>query len=483
MNEVGSKSWAPQLWLLGAVVVGVFLGKLLSGFSGSSETVKELKEVGNDVKALTNEMKQQTSVIHRALGKHIPLVLPEPSANTIADLERQIDNFRAWTSLQAEAESLGNRLQKLLATIPPWAEEEYLPRLVRLRWAIAVLGVLAQGETSAPPETLQELLDRRPDRAPQLVLQRLEGELGRAKHKADRERILKAKAALEKGGVPETGLAELEGLDEAVGSTKQVRDLRDQLRRKLVEKVADERVKLLKESYNRARKFDEDLRQAGMIRVREAALGLLLDLELDHVRPETAIAAVKGVVAACDSDLKGIGLRNLEQHASKLRAYQAWALTQILNFDGNNGWYYDRTLTWVNKELRSFKDAKEDRKWWAFTEFPSMKSLIEEKLEIDLTGSEDGMLSAAKRKEIYEVAYRTIGWKNSIDEEIAYRATRDGMVKFLLPINVGLLETPVAQLYHQAFNKGWTKLEGREDQLFVAKQTAVVKKRGIEDLP
>ncbi len=91
------------------------------------------------------------------------------------------------------------------------------------------------------------------------------------------------------------------------------------------------------------------------------------------------------------------------------------------------------------------------------------------------------MLTAAKKKEIYNEAWGSVSWKNNVDTEIAYRATRDGMIKFLLPIQAHLLDPPVAQLYQQAFSKGWQKLEGREDQLFVAKQSATVHKKTLEE--
>ena len=56
------------------------------------------------------------------------------------------------------------------------------------------------------------------------------------------------------------------------------------------------------------------------------------------------------------------------------------------------------------------------------------------------------------------------------------------MVKFLLPIQPNLLDPPLAQLYQQAFSKGWQKLEGREDQLFVAQQSAIVLKKNLEEV-
>jgi hypothetical protein len=73
-----------------------------------------------------------------------------------------------------------------------------------------------------------------------------------------------------------------------------------------------------------------------------------------------------------------------------------------------------------------------------------------------------------------------VGWNAEIDKEIAYFRTRSGMIKFLMPINVGFLDPPVAKLYHKAFDKGWEKLSGRDDQMRVAEASATVKKKGLE---
>jgi hypothetical protein len=105
---------------------------------------------------------------------------------------------------------------------------------------------------------------------------------------------------------------------------------------------------------------------------------------------------------------------------------------------------------------------------------------MEERLNLDLSQLQGATLTAETQQAIYRAAARTTGWRANIDQEIAYRTTRDGMVRFLLPINTGLLEPPVAQLYHKAFQKGWSKLEGRPDQLYVAQQSAVVQKKGLD---
>jgi hypothetical protein len=59
---------------------------------------------------------------------------------------------------------------------------------------------------------------------------------------------------------------------------------------------------------------------------------------------------------------------------------------------------------------------------------------------------------------------------------------RDSMVKYLLPISTEHLDSAVARLYEEAFNKGWKRLDGRKDtngvdlQFYLASREAVAKK-------
>ena len=118
-------------------------------------------------------------------------------------------------------------------------------------------------------------------------------------------------------------------------------------------------------------------------------------------------------------------------------------------------------VPWMGRELNSFKDASEEHDWILFKEFPVAKTLIQEKLKVDLADVKGSVITPEKQKEIYKAAYNRIGWEAKIDQEVAYLTNREGMVKFLLPINVALLEPPVAQLYNKAFAKAWEKLETR----------------------
>jgi len=69
------------------------------------------------------------------------------------------------------------------------------------------------------------------------------------------------------------------------------------------------------------------------------------------------------------------------------------------------------------------------------------------------------------------------GDKGFVHDSPDYPEIKNDMVKYLVPISVGLLDPAVSRLYNQAFERGWHILENRKDlQTEVAKQEAVVQK-------
>ena len=56
------------------------------------------------------------------------------------------------------------------------------------------------------------------------------------------------------------------------------------------------------------------------------------------------------------------------------------------------------------------------------------------------------------------------------------------MVNQLIEISANHLDVPVAQLYQKAFQKGWERLDGRDDQLHVAQKSATTVKKLPEDM-
>ena len=127
------------------------LGSRLSISEGNVET--KLGEV-------TNIVNQQTTVIHRALGKVIPIELPEVVSRQLLDLEARIAHEDAWPSTQQESSELVKRLSDSITQIPPWAEDDLdlVHRINAVRWGTSAL-VLVQKARDVEPKDLVNFLD------------------------------------------------------------------------------------------------------------------------------------------------------------------------------------------------------------------------------------------------------------------------------------------------------------------------------------
>ena len=117
----------------------------------TASTISKLAEQGANT---TVAVQQQTSVLDRAIGKVIPVTLPDWFTNQIADLETQIQHIVVMPT-DAEITNMYGTLTNLVERMPAWAENDYLPQLNKLRWAVQSLQVL-QVNASASGETLND---------------------------------------------------------------------------------------------------------------------------------------------------------------------------------------------------------------------------------------------------------------------------------------------------------------------------------------
>ncbi|MDW7994723.1 MAG: hypothetical protein RMI91_08720 [Gemmatales bacterium] len=236
--------------------------------------------------------------------------------------------------------------------------------------------------------------------------------------------------------------------------------------------------------------------------LKEQLLQTLLEAEFDENQKDPFLLRKgRAYLLTCQDQIRHwtrvIAKREAEEQAANLRAYQQWALWQILQFNGRGevwgkeriwGWHYDVIQPWVDQELRAFGAGKrpDPYEWSLLAEFPNAAKLLKEKLGVDIPGSS---LSKKDQQAIFNSANQRLpGWRGNIDRELAYLTTRDGMVRFLLPIQTHLLEPPVMELYQRAFQAGWKTLEDHTtfqddgpDQLYVAKMSAIVRKKTLDE--
>jgi len=516
---------AKSLWVVFAALAALFLaGTTLTACSSSKESVATAKQVDElqmalkrmeeelfdlrqkipretdqkfkDLESLLNNMAtaKQVDELQVALKRiegelDLRQNIPFETDQKLKDLESVLNNPKEWPQDQAAAEKMRQELDEIVQTLSPAAVERNLPQLARLNWGVEALWVLRTHAKASPEQldeaesTIQELLEREPGGHFPEIRKELETRLKQLEPQVRnfqvKQLVDRANRALEG---KEDASAAYSSLEEYRGETE-IAAILPKLREKVLGEIGRERIETFERNLTKTRSWGDDrARQVSLLTTQEGLLRLIVDLELEDAAPKEVLDKAKTLLTQCDKELVSLASKQQEHYAEKLRRYQAWALEQIRKFDSPNGWYYDQTLSWIDSELRKFRDATEDEEWIGFQIFPSLKELFQEKLGVDLSGMNGAMLTAEKRKEIYDAAWQRIGWKNSIDKEVAYRTTRDGMVKFLLPIQPHLLDPPVAQLYHQAFSKGWQKLEGREDQLYVAQQSAIVRKKTVEEI-
>ena len=382
--------------------------------------------------ALERGLNNQRAVLERVVGKNIPVQLPDDVLSEIAAKEAIVLDPARWPEKPAEAGGLRQQLAAVTKRIPPWAEEDILPRLNRLRWCVQLAARLAEareidgeGELGTVLDDLKSLESSKPDDIPDVVTARLlKGqEQFLARHKAAHLKVVKSDAAEAlKGGDREKLAAAWTALDPLAGDDD-VKRLKTELRQRIIERECDVQCDQLRAKLVKVFAMqDETLRQAGVSQVYDAALAQRLGLKLEDSVPAAAEASLVKLMRDCENDLRAMaGKRLADQQAEqgrKLRAYQKWALDQV----------------------------KEFKKEYAYVEW--------------VVANED-----SKHRPL-----RKPGWQDA-----NYQAVRDAMGRRLLPVNTAILDQAVNTLYSSAYDMGWNKLRDGE-RLSIAEQGAIVVK-------
>jgi hypothetical protein len=362
-----------------------------------------LDELQSALKDLKTASAQQTAVLHRALGKQIPIQLPENLEDQLASLSRSVNEPSQWPKGMEKTEELRQRLSRLVTEIPPWAEQDLLPRLVAIRWAVEVLWTIQNyehlsGDKAEDAEAAyHSLLEKVPDGAPKELHNLLEQQIAVARDATEKYRYA---SAMEQGRTALRGSGDLTAawnLLDRFDKDTDASALRRDLRLKILDKATRDRLTVLRATLERSRTLrSARLQQAGLSRVYDAAIGLLLDLEVETPYPEAVVREVTALVQECEQDQKRTIDRQQEDLANSAREYQKWALGQIREFD--QWWYYDYSLEWATRELKSFKSPEEDKPEQSAGWDRSLKDLMQKKLNIELPGA---VLTLEQQREVY----------------------------------------------------------------------------------
>ena len=374
-----------------------------------------------------NALQQQTAVLHRALGKVIPIQMPEALANKLAAQETRISDEKSWPKDSAEAEAMLAELRDLVRQIPPWAEEDLLPRLNKVRWGTSALLLVAKAQ-AVTKDALGDFLDdvdtaveAKPDGASEMVLKTLTDIKSKRKAEFDafrRDTAIADANRLLKDGATAAAFSEALGrLSEWAGvpdSKERVRNLQHDVRARVLQDSTTNFIASVDTGLLRARSETNAM-------ARQISFGKLLDSVISERQilldnpdtDENLNRALTERVAGIEKAIETEGKTQAAEQERKLREYQFWALSQVRHYN---------------------VDVDRDEK----------------------------------------------GDKGRIYDSPDYPAIKNDMVNYLVPVSAGLLDPAVSRLYNAAFERGWKLLDGKSQKHFqteVAEQEAVVPKR------
>ena len=427
--------------------------------------------------------------------KAIKSMVPSDSLKMISEILERVKDITKRPKTENDIETERKNLQAVFSKLHPLAAPLVMVDISKANWALEALFILDKYKNisdevlSDAEDVLGALIERNTFEDFKDLKIELENLLKNIEIKnleyTETKVLKKAKNALNEGKNLESAYASLENYDNV---SEKAKVLRKNIRQKVLENNLIEQLGKIKKQLDKTKTIQNSkvkVNSLGNILENLAKIQVDLETEEDWLNVSKEIGGmVKQLNADGEKEIENITLEKENQkekdYLTKLKKYQEWALYQIeLFYDKKKGWNYDITLPWVRDKLTEFKNPKDESDFTsAFEVSPGLKTLMEQKLKINL----QGVLSLEKQKDIYKKAAATVGWNQNIDIEIAYMIHRDAMVKFLLPIQTHLLELPLQERFNRAFQEGLKRLEGREeDVLFLSVESIKVQKKTLND--
>ena len=431
-------------------VIGIIFLSGLGGCDGpgnqadQSESAyhQQLEALSTRISSLESATEQQTTVLQQILDHVSPPQIPADWENRLKQLEVQVGDISQWPKDAGEAGQFFEQTSELVASLPAWAETDYLPRLSLVRWTamafVRLSDLRSNGQSLDQLEELvvemRDLADARPQGGSEALVQRLREDAvelaGRVTNRRVTEAIREAQQYLAGGSdaAPDiVDVYEFLGLYEKdhglVDINVNIATLRKKVYEEMVRRQADEQAAVLRAQWQNVGKLAHHQPQY------EVSTRMLFQ---QAVSAQAALV-LEGIVTTSYEELENELRRAVEtietkaaEHAEErqaqvMRSYQRWALSEVKAFEA----------VFRATSGKATEDAS-------------------------LLRPDDG------------------GWNDAY-----YNEVRLAMINHLLPINLVLLDLPVQERYQQAFQTGWKKLDGREDQTSVAQASALTMKKSL----
>ena len=111
----------------------------------------QLDALKDQIQQLQSAFGAQSDVLQEIRDNVGAATMPPEWESRLAELEEQVNDVSRWPKNPGEAESFLEGVSALVTGLPLWAEPQYLPRLLRIRWAAMVFTTLNDAPDAASP--------------------------------------------------------------------------------------------------------------------------------------------------------------------------------------------------------------------------------------------------------------------------------------------------------------------------------------------
>ena len=349
-----------------------------------------------------------------------------------------------WPKDAGEAEEYFEQTAALVASLPVWAEADYLPRLNVVRWSAMSIERLQdlQGNDHSLEElegivlNLRDLVDAKPDGASEALFERLREGASEIDAKTSNRRVTEAieQAQLHLGRNSDVTpdiieiyefLELYEETDNPVVVNVNIARLRNRLYDRIMRGQAAEQATALTAQWQNVRTVanHQPLYELSVRMLLQRVMSAHAALVLEGITTTAYDELERELNRAVEAIESQVAKRAEDRQAHAIRSYQQWALSNIKEFEAA----FEATQEKANEAASILR-------------------------------RDDG------------------GWSDAYYQEV-----RQSMIAGLLPINLALLDLPVQERFHKAFQEGWQKLDGREDQTVVAQSSALTVKKSLRE--
>lgn len=297
--------------------------------------IAELHQLSAAVAAVTTASSQQNALLHRSLGKALPLALPAETTRVFDEIERQLAAPESWPADAAAVEARMSELHAVLEASPPWVQEALVPRFVPAYWSLQVLA-LVQELLPEDVEALdtrigqaESLMANRPMNASDVLVKKLiDRQAGMARllrAKLQQEAVLVAEKALKGESDPGEALALLADFENPAFEA-----LRAQLsnRRELL--GLTRRAEVLTRQWPVLEKISApDLKERFAAGFQLELQALQIDALSASIQDAQLKTQIDGLRQSVDNALSELADAANKRSKSEFNDYQRWALTQI----------------------------------------------------------------------------------------------------------------------------------------------------------